>query len=504
MRHLTLLTVGWMALALPGCPDDVPDSSQFVAGTGTADALASLDASGSADAAGADSATGTDSSLGTDTAVNTDTVGDTDPQDTGLVDTSKQDVAPGDTTAIDTNKADLSGSTDATTGQDADTSKPPGDAGCAVNGCEPGKFCTNGVCLPVPLKATKVVAGGATTCALLSDGTAACWGDGDSGQLGDGKSGNGHSNAIPAVVEGLSNVTDIACGTTHCCAVSGGTVKCWGDNQFGGSSPAAASTVLKQPVAVPGISGATAVAAGSYHSCAIVADGKVKCWGLGTAGQLGDGNGNIPGAVVNAKIGSAYAMQVRAGPNHTCIRTALGTGLCWGYNENGELGDGNGGTSKQADSPVPIAGLSGLSYLSTGEQHGCSVSTGGLTHCWGRQSFGQLGTGGGNSYYSSPQVVPFTTAASIAAGGSHTCAATTAGSVSCWGNNGNGQLGIAGSSVKSPTQVPSLSDIAEVAAGSLHTCVRKTDGSIWCFGDSSHGQCGPLAGKGSKVPVQAW
>lgn len=153
---------------------------------------------------------------------------------------------------------------------------------------------------------------------------------------------------------------------------------------------------------------------------------------------------------------------------------------------------------------MPIAGLSGLGDLSTGSQHSCAVSAAGLTHCWGKQSLGQLGTGGSNSYYSTPQVVPLLTASAVAAGGGHTCAIGAAGSVYCWGNNGNGQLGLAGASVKSPTLVPNVANVAEIAAGSLHTCARKADGSVWCFGESNFGQCGPAAGKGSKVPIAAW
>lgn len=291
MRLSSMLAVGLMALALPACPNEVPDSSQFVAGD-----------------AGADGNSGADGAPSGDAAPTSD--------------------APGDSGSADADSADAPSA-------DSDAQDAAGDAGCPPSGCDPGKVCSEGVCLPAPLKATRIVAGGSTTCVLLSDSTAACWGDGEVGQLADGKSGVGHFSAIPAVIPGLINVTDIACGSTHCCAVSDGTVKCWGGNQYGGSSPGAASAVLQQPVAVPGVKGATAVAAASYHSCALVAAGAVKCWGLGTAGQLGDGNGGNPGAVVSAKIGGSSAVQIRAGANHTCIRTALGTGLCWGYNGNG-------------------------------------------------------------------------------------------------------------------------------------------------------------------------
>jgi len=42
--------------------------------------------------------------------------------------------------------------------------------------------------------------------------------------------------------------------------------------------------------AVPGLTDVTRVAAGAAHSCAIRGDGTVWCWGSNTSGQLGDGD----------------------------------------------------------------------------------------------------------------------------------------------------------------------------------------------------------------------
>ena len=44
------------------------------------------------------------------------------------------------------------------------------------------------------------------------------------------------------------------------------------------------------PVQVQGITNAVAIAAGNYDTCAVLTDGSVRCWGWGQDGQLGDGS----------------------------------------------------------------------------------------------------------------------------------------------------------------------------------------------------------------------
>ncbi|MFT3874848.1 MAG: S-layer homology domain-containing protein [Propioniciclava sp.] len=69
-------------------------------------------------------------------------------------------------------------------------------------------------------------------CVVTTSGAAKCWGDDESGQLGDGA----HAvRFVPTQVSGLtSGVAAISAGADHTCAVmSDGTAKCWGYNKYG-------------------------------------------------------------------------------------------------------------------------------------------------------------------------------------------------------------------------------------------------------------------------------
>ena len=149
------------------------------------------------------------------------------------------------------------------------------------------------------------------TCALLTNGTVSCWGANDAGQLGYGATDDCTKYAYPCslkphLVEGLSDVAQIAAGGDHTCARKiDGTVLCWGDNTggqlgyatteiCGGSAPTACSPRAR---VVPGLTDVAELALGRRHTCARKSDGRVLCFGSNDHGQLGDGTtegGTVP------------------------------------------------------------------------------------------------------------------------------------------------------------------------------------------------------------------
>jgi hypothetical protein len=88
-----------------------------------------------------------------------------------------------------------------------------------------------------------LAAGTAHTCALLQDGTLACWGENATGQLGDGTTAR---RLQPAAVGGLAEtVSTISVGYSHTCAVlQNGAFVCWGSNGYGQLGNAKARGIL--------------------------------------------------------------------------------------------------------------------------------------------------------------------------------------------------------------------------------------------------------------------
>ena len=75
------------------------------------------------------------------------------------------------------------------------------------------------------------------------------------------------------------------------------------------------------------------VSAGRFHTCAIPADGSVKCWGEDDYGQLGNGatttSNQYEPVNVNLPAGQK-AVSVGAGKSHTCALLDTGSVMCWG------------------------------------------------------------------------------------------------------------------------------------------------------------------------------
>jgi alpha-tubulin suppressor-like RCC1 family protein len=339
------------------------------------------------------------------------------------------------------------------------------------------------------------------TCAVRTDGGASCWGDNSNGDLGNGTY---SQTSLPISVAGLpGSVAQIATGLYHTCAVlTDGSARCWG-NGSQGQIGAGNNTQSVLPVQVSGLtSGVAQIGAGYYHTCAVLTDGSVRCWGYGPNGQLGDGNTvQTATPIVVPNLGAVASISV--GFVHTCAVLTDGSARCWGEGGNGQLGNGQYAGSSV---PVTVTGLAAsVRSIDAGWYHTCAALTDGSAACWGYNGSGQLGNGSFNNNSLVPVAVSGLPGhvSSIAAGNSDSCAVLVDGSAWCWGYNGYGQLGNnTYSQVATPVAVSGLSSgAASITTGAYHSCALLGNGDARCWGYGYNGQLGNGVYGQSSVPV---
>ena len=215
------------------------------------------------------------------------------------------------------------------------------------------------------------------------------------------------------------------------------------------------------------------MAAGGVHTCARLAGERVKCWGIGLLGSLGSEAADYIGLTdkpadhdpITILAGDEVGVQlvsIQAGKAHTCVHKDNGRVNCWGHNAFGQLGQGSSDIAfgeEAGDSPASryLAGFgSDPVAIATGDLHSCALLVNGNIRCFGKNDFGQLGTGDTQNLGISPGFTPAVSdglpgvSVNVAAaaiieiglGFAHSCALLDTGSVRCWGDNSYGQFGI--------------------------------------------------------------
>ena len=306
--------------------------------------------------------------------------------------------------------------------------------------------------------ATALATGLNHACALLhggTSGTVQCWGRNAEGQLGDGTY---TSRMNPAPVPGLTGVIFIAAGEDHTCAVlSSGAVKCWGNNNMGQLGTGTSGGTFNTPQAVPSItSGAHTIGAGFGNTVAMV-NGRAYTWGDNEYGQSGlggavDSNPHPTPAQITS-LGTTVNLVSSNTVGTVCSTSNSGAMTCWGFNGSGGVGNGTSGNN--ITSPALVSGGLGFSNIIppyTGDAHTCGVTGNGAAYCWGFNGDGELGNGN-NTNTSTPVGVSGQSSGVnwAAAGDFHSCFVTN-GHVYCTGDNQCGELGN-GTSTNSNTPV---------------------------------------------------
>lgn len=286
--------------------------------------------------------------------------------------------------------------------------------------------------LPAGVRVTTISAKGDFTMALDSAGHGWGWGTNAFGELGSGQAGGasmstGDCYPYPPVAVTMPagvTFTAISAGETHTLALdTSGNAWAWGWNGYGQLGNPQTSYASDVPVPVTMPSGVTfsAISAGYQFSLALDTTGRAWSWGANFHGELGNGgtadgavpapvagpSGNSPGGITFAALSAGYSGSVG-------LDTA-GKAWAWGYNHDGELGNGT-----TTDSTVPTAvsmpsGVTFNSIIAGFSAHSVALDSAGRAWAWGDNQDGELGSGSSAPYSATPVAVSMPARATFSA-----------------------------------------------------------------------------------------
>lgn len=263
------------------------------------------------------------------------------------------------------------------------------------------------------------------TMALRNDGSLWVWGKNGNGQVGNGTA-NPYA-LIPTKI--MDGVKFISAGDAHSMAIKNdGSLWVWGDNSSGQIGDGT-KTDRYNPVKV--MSSVIYVSAGGDFSEAIRSDGSLWTWGDNSCGQLCDGtmiDKNTPIKIMdNIKSVSAGWL------NTLIIKNDDSLWRC-GYIYS-DTGNSLSKTSSQGSTQLTKI-MDGVIYASAGIKHSMAIKTDGSLWGWGWNSDGQIGDGTTTDKLTSVKLMEGVSL--VSAGWLGTMAIKSDGSLWGWGFNGRG------------------------------------------------------------------
>ena len=356
------------------------------------------------------------------------------------------------------------------------------------------------------------------------------WGNGTAFELGNGECGQGspYSELTPIKSTTLNDFLAMAGGTGFTIALRDDrSVWGWGSNSNGQlmeSSDIQSHTPF--PVNLGGFTDVVAIAAGGSTVAVVKANGTVWTWGINYSGQLGDGTTTersyavqVLGPGEEQFLTDVFAVAV-SGDHMVAIKTD-GTVWAWGWNEDGQLGDG---TTTDRSRPVQVIGpdgegfLTGITAVAASRHHSIARKSDGTVWAWGRNVGGQLGDGTNDNSTHPVQASGLTGIVAVAAADSlasslpfpprcHSVALRGSdGAVFAWGWNNHGQLGDGTiTNRNTPVQVSGLTNVVAIASGGSRVLAIKDSAgarSIWAWGCNDYGELGDGTTTERHTPVQ--
>ena len=263
----------------------------------------------------------------------------------------------------------------------------------------------------------EISAGGNHTVVLDDQGKVYTWGNNSHGQLGNETN---EASLAPICISDISgnilkgkNIISISAGESYTLAIDEqGKVYSWGWNRYGelGDGTDGYNVNSTSPICISDISSnilngkkIISISAGGNSSVAVDIEGKVYTWGFNGLGQLGNGttdDSNVPiciseieGNILNEK----NIIEVSAGDRAMIAADIQGNVYTWGYNDDGQLGNGS---EIMSSTPIQIFKEliniikdKNIVEITDGEAYSVALDNQGKIYTWGYNIFGQLGNG---------------------------------------------------------------------------------------------------------------
>ena len=273
----------------------------------------------------------------------------------------------------------------------------------------------------------------------------------------------------------------------------------WGYNYYGQLGDGTSKNNRLSPVQIKVNFNPVQLSMGSFHTLAIDENDNLWTWGYNYNGQLGDGTEIDKTTPVQIKQGTKFK-QVSAGHEHTIALDSDGNLWSWGHNSNGQLGDN---TKIDKTTPVQIKQGTKFKQVSAGQYHAIALDSDGNLWSWGKNNYGQLGDGTTEDKMSPIQMKTGIKFKEISAGSTHNIAIDIDGNVWTWGDNRCGQLGDGTNVSKNiPIKIETKVKLKQALAKGNFNIAMDYNGTIWSWGANYNGQLGDGTTTDRLVPTE--
>ena len=258
---------------------------------------------------------------------------------------------------------------------------------------------------------TEIQGGSSHGCALLGNGSVACWQTATNGN-GAGQLGNGTTTPNSVVYRSttvliapntpLTNVLALATGgesnnavNTACAVTRDGKLWCWGDLTWIVNKGTPLPSPYAQAITTDGLTALTGVVQATFArtgACAVVngTPNSVWCWGDNAASELAQGdmvNRQYPVKVLELSAPTKVVMTDSYYDNNTICVLDAGEVRCWGSNNHGTVGINSTTTPITAPMLVVLQNgstvLGGVSDIEPGSAAISALRTDGTLWNWG-------------------------------------------------------------------------------------------------------------------------